>query len=502
LLSLFPKAIHSTTTEEERKCIKVYAGIDKGDPLYDTENGKDIFTTEFNNIGVMVDIKAFPFVATVATGTGQVCKVWRGLSLWAWEDGMDFTILLGDDVHLQTCGWMELLLEGFHDIHKEMFPSGCPAVPVGFGVLSLFDVSSPGFPAFPVLYKTHRDIFPNVFPEAFINQDADPFLFQVYLRFNAAKVITAVKVANTIGGCDGELSNVQRTSSARYEKVHVQDWATTHIPAGVWAINSWLRDRSSLTGCPVNPSRPVVMDVVIPSYRVDIDLLSRICSLEVPREMRCTFLVIVDNPNVPQERLAKLISILEGGTNICRVRANEVNRGASYSRNRGVAESCADWVLLLDDDVLPSRNLLIEYCKIIQAQYRREEEEVNSSKWEQSNGAANAVCGYVGNTKFPPATNFLQRAVNLSDLNYMFGISTVIHDPAWGVTANLVIRLTTQEGKRKVPIFGENFPKTGGGEDVDACLRHQAITNGTFLSAPRAIVCHEWWKGSVIEYQR
>lgn len=86
-----------------------------------------------------------------------------------------------------------------------------------------------------------------------------------------------------------------------------------------------------------------------------------------------------------------------------------------------------------------------------------------------------AICGFVGNVQFPPAVTNLQHAIVLSDVTYMYGISKVVPYPAWGVTANLLVTVSGggdhRDGLCTRTRFGDRFPKTGGGEDVDVCLR-------------------------------
>jgi hypothetical protein len=38
-----------------------------------------------------------------------------------------------------------------------------------------------------------------------------------------------------------------------------------------------------------------------------------------------------------------------------------------------------------------------------------------------------------------------------------------------------------------------DFPKTGGGEDIDFCIRVQQTVDKPLLSAPKACVAHPWW---------
>lgn len=89
------------------------------------------------------------------------------------------------------------------------------------------------------------------------------------------------------------------------------------------------------------------------------------------------------------------------------------------------------------------------------------------------NGGQDVVaCGFIGKTAFPPPVTSLQRAILLSDLTFMYGISDHVARPAWGVTANIVVRVASARTERRWDtMFGESFPKTGGGEDVDFCIR-------------------------------
>ena len=50
-------------------------------------------------------------------------------------------------------------------------------------------------------------------------------------------------------------------------------------------------------------------------------------------------------------------------------------------------------------------------------------------------------------------------------LSLWSNIAIIVAMIRWGVTANLLLR--------RLPgiKFGDSFPKTGGGEDVDICLR-------------------------------
>ncbi len=83
-------------------------------------------------------------------------------------------MLLGDDVRLLTPGWPDAVMDAFEGVAADT------GLPLGFACVAFADNYFPGFPTFPVLHRTHGAVFgPAVLPPAFVNQDADPFLFQV-----------------------------------------------------------------------------------------------------------------------------------------------------------------------------------------------------------------------------------------------------------------------------------------------------------------------------------
>eukprot|EP00179_Madagascaria_erythrocladioides_P007590 CAMPEP_0198324240 /NCGR_PEP_ID=MMETSP1450-20131203/12307_1 /TAXON_ID=753684 ORGANISM="Madagascaria erythrocladiodes, Strain CCMP3234" /NCGR_SAMPLE_ID=MMETSP1450 /ASSEMBLY_ACC=CAM_ASM_001115 /LENGTH=88 /DNA_ID=CAMNT_0044028021 /DNA_START=31 /DNA_END=294 /DNA_ORIENTATION=+ len=82
-------------------------------------------------------------------------------------------------------------------------------------------------------------------------------------------------------------------------------------------------------------------------------------------------------------------------------------------------------------------------------------------------------------------------AVLMSYLTFAFEVAR--HEkyakPAWGVTANLLMR-------RSEVRFDEAYARTGGGEDVDFCLRSSERVGMSLKACPSAEVCHDFWHGS------
>jgi glycosyltransferase involved in cell wall biosynthesis len=141
------------------------------------------------------------------------------------------------------------------------------------------------------------------------------------------------------------------------------------------------------------------------------------------------------------------------------------NQGASAARNRGLEESCADFVVFIDDDVVPDESLLQEYAQAIRK--------------EPTAG------GFVGCTTFPKPLSFQAVGVKLSGCTFFWDAATHMKEMPWGVTANLCV-------KRGAERFDLRFPRTGGGEDIDFCLKVQSV-HGKLLPAPSARAVHPWW---------
>jgi len=213
---------------------------------------------------------------------GRVCDLWRLCARRAYNDGCDYFVLMGDDVILQDEGWMRTVHAEFARISSEM------RMPFGFGCVALTDTSFPGMPTFPVIHRTHMEIFNGeVVPEAFINQDGDPFLFQLYRRWGCSAMVEK-RIVNNVGG----------PGAARYEKQHAKDWVFEQLAGALSNTKTWLESRG------VDMEENLAFDVVIPSYRVDLEILSAILELKHSKSCSVMFIIIVDDPNSP--RVAEL----------------------------------------------------------------------------------------------------------------------------------------------------------------------------------------------------
>lgn len=392
---------------------------------------------------------------------GRVCAHWRDRAQQAFEDGCDYFTLLGDDVTLKDEGWMGKVHEEFKRLENEK------GVPFGFGCVAFTDITFPGMPTFPVVHKTHMEIFDGlVIPEIFFNQDGDPFLFQLYRRWGCSSMIEA-RVGNGVGGGDG----------ARYDKKSASDWTFDTLDKAIAKVEGWLSQKAP------SVEKLLTLDVVIPSYRVDLKFLDPILQLRPPKTCSVMFIIIIDNPNSPS---IGLLQQKYGADPFVRIRVNKTNLGAPASRNRGMKESAGDWIHFLDDDITPDEDLLVQTAKVIQ---------------EHPD-----VAGFVGTSKFPVAGNIFTTAIHLADVTYFWDTARKRPediDLPWGVTANLIARRNADGID-----FNQIFPKTGGGEDIDFCRRKRdwMVKNGNgvggFRAAPAVVVTHPWWNNGQPSFWR
>ena len=403
-----------------------------------------------------------------------ICQVWDVMATEAWKHGADWVMLLGDDVEIDCSYHYRAFYRCFLDISLRL------GVPFGFGCPFWNDRSFPGFPSFPCIGKSHVGVFGALIPdhrkECFINQDLDPYIHALYDRLGAAPCVHEAILHNGVGGSVS-------SGDARYERVPAKGWRDFVLDDYRDCIRPYI---------PKGTHEDILMDVVVPSFRVRLDYLQSICYLKVPKWMKTNFIIIIDNKDallravrdisnikssisVPEAESVLEHHLAKSGNNV-RVRSNDRNLGASASRNRGLDESAAEFVLNLDDDLIPDDDLLEQYGKKLK--------DIDES-----------VVGLVGLVRFPrtPDMPLRHAAVLMSYLTFMFEIaerSDTMYNPAWGVTANILFRRTPVR-------FDLAYAKTGGGEDVDYALRvTEACGGGSLLAIPEARVVHPFWPGS------
>ncbi|KZT74468.1 glycosyltransferase family 2 protein [Daedalea quercina L-15889] len=449
-LARFAQSLAVSTADDvarlgTRYRVRIYLAIDNDDMFLLSDNG--------NRAEQVLRQEGSWEISTIVCNypRGHVCALWRVCAREAWKDRADYVTLMGDDVVLLDPSWMSTVVRAFEQMSVEH------GVPPGFGCIAFTDTSFPGMPTFPVVHRTHMDIFGGeVIPDIFVNQDGDPFLFQLYRRWGCSRMISP-RVSNAVGG--GE--------DARYQKVSAVGWTFGPLSDATAAVEAWLREHRP------DVERKLTLDVVIPCYRVHLGYMDRFLALRSSPTCTVMFIVIVDDPCSPN--IATLMGKYAHRPDV-RIRVNAQNLGASASRNRGLQESSAEWVIFLDDDVTPEDNVLVEAEKAIRANPK--------------------AAGFVGTALFPVADTIATAAIHLAGVTYFWDIARKRADDddlPWGVTANLIARRDKEDNI----VFDLRFPKTGGGEDIDYCRRKRNFSmadggNG-FCAAPNVVVTHPWW---------
>ncbi|KAL3924944.1 MAG: hypothetical protein SGILL_000734 [Bacillariaceae sp.] len=452
MLEDFATTLRETSSPNQLKSTEAIVGIDVDDPVYSNEDAR-------KRIVAMMPCKV-EFVTIQPDMYGKVCKIWNFLARHA---SREFVVLLGDDIRLLDDGWQAQVVQKFHDI------SDATKLPFGCACVALNDLSFPGFPTFPVLHRWHIQSFGSLLPKQFVNQGGDPYLFELYARFNASDFVPSARLENTIGG-DGD---------ARYRKYRI-NWRGQILNMNLRHLRKELQ---------VNHMKGAVIDVVVPSYRTDNDeILKRICRLRATVPAYIKFWIVVDNP---LESHVAGVKKLQSRLNDEQLRKSSnyyinvihysENRGASYARNTGYNYSTADYIIFLDDDVVPDQHILDAYIGAIK---RYPDAKV-----------------FVGNTDLPEACNRWTEMLCACNVGYFYSIAQKMVRPSWGVTANLMVRGSRFNSTIQ---FKSIYPKTGGGEDIDFVYQYKNFYASQGLrvtvAVPEAKVAHPWWKNGSVCY--
>ena len=95
-----------------------------------------------------------------------------------------------------------------------------------------------------------------------------------------------------------------------------------------------------------------------------METLRKLCSLDCEQPASTHTIIVVDKPTTSNlEEIRALASYTADRT--VRVHVQEANAGASVARNTGLAQSFGDYVVLLDNDVVPEPGLLDAYIGAI-----------------------------------------------------------------------------------------------------------------------------------------
>lgn len=440
----------SVAADPWRVGMHVFLGLDDDDQILGVQctASRERITQLLVTGSGIVDSQKLHIISLSRFQPGAICKYWCFLAKKAYNCGCTHFVLLGDDVEIKSPFWMRDIDVAFRQL------SAKNNTPVGFGCVSFTDESFLAFPTFPVVTRVHMDIFDGaLLPDLFVNQDGDPFLFQLYRRWGCSVKLRKVRLCNTIGGSD----------DARYVKERASHWTGHTLDTAVSTVSHWLSSKNARC------ERRIVLDVIIPTFRCKLDMLLPVLKLQAPPNCEIGFIVIIDQES--SDIQAQLEDIFADDVRY-RIRCQGANTGASMARNRGLTESAADWVLFLDDDVVPSENLLKHYVDAI-------------VQHPEAKGFAGPS---LLPTDTPESHSMWCQGPQLAGVTFFWALPrTVFWKPRlvpWAVTANVLFR------RNPMIRFDAAFPRTGGGEDIDYAMQ---VTDGRLIPVPDAEVTHPWW---------
>lgn len=356
----------------------------------------------------------------------NICLIWRRLVNLAYtQEKCNYFLLLGDDLRFYNENrWVESLRNEFESTND-------------YGCVSIKDLSAPGFSTFPVISFKHLEIFGQVIPPIFINQDGDPFLFEIYRHFKCHNkplsrfLEMSIAVKNLIGGV--QLENATYVVP-RYTRQHI-NWKSEILENAVIQVNEYVTEKN------ISIMKVISCDIVIPCYNYinEENLEKKLILLNnVPENVNLKFILIIDKleNEISKTDLSYLNEIQFQNFGQVIVRFNQKNEGASHSRNVGLDESAADIVIFLDDDVIPDDNLVSAYVNAYESY---------GDKYD----------GFAGVTLLQNSQSLWDNAVLMSNVSYFWDIALKMKETPWAITANQCISL------KKSPRFDSKFLKTG-----------------------------------------
>ncbi len=218
----------------------------------------------------------------------------------------------------------------------------------------------------------------------------------------------------------------------------------------------------------------ISLDVIIPSFRLQSEYLVAIVSMNVPSDVNIRFLIISDNPGgkIPED----FLQLVDNGR-IILIR-NKENYGVSHTRNVGIDNSAADWILFLDDDVKPQENLLVNYCNAIKEKP--------------------GEIGFFGEVLFPPPINNFTSGICAGGILGGFSIGKTRKQSKCAPTANVIVKRSAIGDVR----FLEVYNKKGACEEADFFLRIYNLTGKELQSLDNTPVYHDWWGKGKRSYER
>ncbi|WP_153798162.1 glycosyltransferase family A protein [Foetidibacter luteolus] len=213
------------------------------------------------------------------------------------------------------------------------------------------------------------------------------------------------------------------------------------------------------------------IDIVVPSYRLDEEILLNIINLEKPGGFNVFFYIVSDNPEVVVP--ASVMQLHNKG--LIQLIINPVNMGAPATRNVGIKAGKSKWILFLDDDIKAEPDLLLVYAAAIKTH-------------------PDAI-GFAGITQFPQPINAVTKALEINGTISSF--TDALRKPllTWSPTANVMLN----RQKMHPGLFDAALVNA---EDIEFLTRSSLLFNEKYIPVAGAVVHHPWWGNGSVQTRR
>lgn len=236
-----------------------------------------------------------------------------------------------------------------------------------------------------------------------------------------------------------------------------------------------MRVPSGLAGVPVVGDRLRSVTIVIPTHRRHASLERLLHAVAAQRDPGLAWdVVVVDNEDAPGAELA--FQRAAAALPISARYVRESAKGASNTRNRGIAEATGDIIAFLDDDVVPREDWLREVVGPIMA------------------GRFDGVGGRVLLDDAVPHPSWLRgyqaaylAAYDLGDEEQPLAVN----EDAYLLTANAAFDAAVLRATGGFdPLLGPRPEQPTVNDDLDICRRVRSV-GGSIGYSPNAVVVHD-----------
>jgi hypothetical protein len=176
---LFPSFF--STASNSGHTYTFYVGFDKGDPLYDTEDGRAEFRAKFNQMSDEHDIVKPGLVMKAFVGTDHAPSwVICNLMQMAYNDGAEYLFQVNDDSQLVGSGWERAMAHvlATNPTWPNLGATGPTDTKWRNGLKGVY--GNDGLLTHAFVHRTHLDIHGRFFPAAFKNWWSDNWITKVY----------------------------------------------------------------------------------------------------------------------------------------------------------------------------------------------------------------------------------------------------------------------------------------------------------------------------------